>query len=353
MKRGKFTSTSQRKDKLLLVKSYMQQHNIKLIDACDLAGVHLRTYQRWIKIKDNIDKRILASHSPTNKLTQRERERILEVCNISAYASLPPSQIVPKLADEGIYLASESTFYRILKSANQLQHRLSAKPSIKKHKPKECIATQPNQVYTWDITYLSTNIKGIFFYLYMIVDIYSRKVVGFQVHDSENSQCASELLTHVCKQENIIPNQIILHSDNGSPMKGATMQYTMQQLGVISSYSRPSVSNDNPYSEALFRTVKHCPSYSGNFNSLQDSREWTAKFVRWYNYEHKHSSISFVSPDERHRGLDNKLLQQRRVVYEKARNANPKRWIKGVTRSWKYCKKVSLNPDGGSHQKAA
>lgn len=352
MKRGKLTPPAQRLDKISMVKGYCKR-KITLTDACDLAGINKRTYQRWILSSTHIDKRTISTHTPSNKLSQKERSNILQVCNSKEYSNLPPSQIVPILADKGIYIASESTFYRVLKTAHQLKHRLSSKPPTNRYKPKECIATGPNQVYTWDITYLHSNIKGRFFYLYMMIDIYSRKIVGFQVHDRESSYYASELLTHVCNQEKIQPNKAILHSDNGSPMKGATMQYTMQQLGIIPSYSRPSVSNDNPYSESLFRTIKHCPQYSGNFATLNYARKWSAKFVQWYNYKHKHSGISFVSPDERHRGLDKQLLAQRRSVYEKSKAANPKRWIKGITRSWCYFKKVSLNPDGENCKTAA
>ncbi len=350
--RGKFTTAEQRHNKLLLIKSYLQQ-DIKLLDACDLVNISVRTYQRWLSSAVQIDKRTIAIHTPANKLSEQERSEVIEVCNSAEYAALPPSQIVPSLADKGIYIASESTFYRILKEVNQLRHRRSSKPASKRYKPKECIASAPNQVYTWDITYLPSAVKGAFLYLYMMVDIYSRKIVGWQVHDSENSEYASQLLIHVCKQEGISSQQIILHSDNGSPMKGATMLYTMQQLCVIPSYSRPSVSNDNPYSESLFKTVKHCPGYSGRFASLTESRDWADKFVTWYNYEHKHSGISFVSPIERHKGKDRVLLNKRKSVYEQAMQQSPHRWAQKKIRCWKYINEVYLNPDSSSNKKAA
>jgi putative transposase len=350
--RGKLTISTQRSKTLLLIKGYIQQ-DIKLADACELANISVRTYQRWLSSTDQIDKRTTAIHIPANKLSEQERNAVIAVSNSKEYASLPPSQIVPSLADKGIYIASESTFYRILKSTNQLEHRRSSKPNSKRYKPKECIASAPNQVYTWDITYLPSLVKGVFLYLYMMVDIYSRKIVGWQVHDCENSKYASQLLIHVCQQEGITSKQITLHSDNGSPMKGATMLYTMQQLGVIPSYSRPSVSNDNPYSESLFKTVKHCPGYSGRFTGLTEARDWTHKFVTWYNYEHKHSGISFVSPDERHKGQDKALLNKRKSVYEHAMQHNPHRWVQKKIRCWEHTTNVYLNPDNGSHKKAA
>lgn len=164
------------------------------------------------------------------------------------------------LADEGIYVASESTLYRLLKKAKQLSHRGRCKP--KTHcKPQACVATAPNQVWSWDITYLPTSLKGQYFYLYMIMDIFSRKIVGFHVHEAESAEYASLLITQACFTEKIKKQQIVLHSDNGAPMKGLTMRATLEKLGVVPSFSRPSVSDDNPFSESLFKTLKYHPTF--------------------------------------------------------------------------------------------
>lgn len=312
--------------------------------ACKIIGISCRTLQRWQQ--DNThDGRIYAKHAPANKLTAMERQRIIRTANKSEYADLPPGKIVPKLADKGVYIASESTFYRVLKEVNQQQHRQKAKPDRQVKKPRALTATGPNQIFTWDITYLPTQVKGIFLYLYLVMDIYSRKIVGWQVHEEESSTLASGLMTDICQREGIMPDQVTLHSDNGSPMKGATMLATLQELGVIPSFSRPSVSNDNPYSESLFRTLKYRPEYPEKpFSNLLSARVWVQGFVDWYNYEHLHSAIQFVTPMQRHTGEDIAILEKRKWVYEQAKLKKPERWS-GEIRNWKPVAEVHLNPE--------
>jgi putative transposase len=194
-------------------------------------------------------------------------------------------------------------------------------------------------------TYLPTQLRGKFFYLYLFVDLFSRKVVGWQVFDSESAEQAAQLLQDICLRRAIAPNQLTVHSDNGSPMKGETMLATMQRLGVAHSRSRPSVSNDNPYSESLFKTLKYRPQLPLTaFADLLCARRWVAAWVRWYNEEHRHSAIRYVTPNERHARLDEKLLQARAEVYESARQKNPLRWSK-QTRDWGFIDTVTLNPD--------
>jgi len=256
---------------------------------------------------------------------------------------------VPSLADQGIYLASESSFYRVLREAGQLKNRGKANPRTVE-KPKPYVATGPNQVWTWDITYLPTAIKGSFYYLYMIMDIYSRKIVGWEIHENQTDELASDLAKRAYISEGIAGKDLVLHSDNGSPMKGATMLATLQKLGVATSFSRPSVSNDNPYSEALFKTLKYKPGYPVKpFESLEASRGWVLKFVRWYNESHKHSNLKFVSPALRHEGKDTEILKRRKEVYEEARKKNPIRWS-GKTRNWDAPEEVYLNPGRKTEQ---
>ena len=328
---------------------------IKLIDeakmsgarqskACKIIGISCRTLQRWQQ-DDTHDGRIDAKHAPANKLTVIERQRLIQTANKPEYADLPPGKIVPKLADKGVYIASESTFYRVLKEVNQLQHRQKAKPDRQVKKPRALTATGPNQIFTWDITYLPTQVKGIFLYLYLVMDIYSRKIVGWQVHEEESSTLASGLMTDICQREGIMPDQVTLHSDNGSPMKGATMLATLQELGVMPSFSRPSVSNDNPYSESLFRTLKYRPEYPEKpFSNLLSARGWVQGFVDWYNFEHLHSAIQFVTPAQRHTGEDIEILAKRKRVYEQAKLEKPERWS-GEIRNWKPVAEVYLNPE--------
>ncbi len=313
--------------------------------ACEVVGISTKTLQRWKQDGNAHDGRLDAKHAPANKLTVLERQRIIQTANKPEYAALPPSKIVPKLADEGVYIASESTFYRVLKEAKQLQHRLKSKPDQQIKKPRALTATGPDQIYTWDITYLPTQIKGIFLYLYLVMDIYSRKIVGWQVHEEESSTLASDLMTDICQREGIMPDQVTLHSDNGSPMKGATMLATLQELGVIPSFSRPSVSNDNPYSESLFRTLKYRPEYPEKpFSNLLSARRWVQGFVDWYNFEHLHSTIQFVTPNQRHTGEDIEILAKRKRVYEQAKLEKPERWS-GEIRNWKPVAEVYLNPE--------
>lgn len=316
-------------------------------NACEIIGISAKTFQRWHVNSDKQDGRIESKHSPKHKLTELERQRIINVTNKPEYASLPPSQIVPRLADKGIYIASEASFYRVLKEHNQLKHREKSKPSRNIHKPRALVATAPNQIYTWDITYLPTQVKGIYLYLYLVIDIYSRKIVGWQIHNEELSALAADLMTDICQREKIQRNQVTLHSDNGSPMKGATMLATLQELGVVPSFNRPSVSNDNPYSESIFRTLKYRPEYPEKpFEEISSARDWVSGFVQWYNHEHRHSGIKFTTPQERHTGRDIEILANRILVYKQAKLSNPLRWS-GSIKNWDHIEAVYLNPEKG------
>lgn len=255
---------------------------------------------------------------------------------------LSPSQIVPTLADRGSYIASESSFYRVLKENKMLEHRGKSKRPEQK-RPAPLVARAPNEIYSWDITYLKGPVTGQFFYLYMFMDIFSRKVVGYEVHENECMIKSSCLIEEICGKEEIEKDQVTLHSDNGGAMKGATMLATLQRLGIVPSFSRPRVSDDNPFSESLFKTVKYCPSYPNRpFESLDKARKWVDNFVDWYNNRHLHSGIKFVTPADRHAGKDEEILQRRRIVYETAKLKNPNRWSRG-TRNWDRIDKVNLN----------
>ncbi len=314
--------------------------------ACEIANISLRTLQRWHENEGLNDQRGSRKIAPSNKLTDEEKAQILDVCNQKRFRSLSPKQIVPILADEGTYIASESSFYRVLHDAEQVHHRgRTAAPGNKPARPEACIATGKNQVWSWDITYLYSKVKGRYFYLYLFMDIFSRKIVGWEVHDHESSELAAGVLRKTKFAEQLPPgHEVILHSDNGSPMKGATMLATMQKLGVVPSFSRPSVSNDNPYSESLFKTLKYTPVYPTKpFDSLEDAREWVHQFAQWYNTKHRHSALKYVTPVQRHTGKDIALLELRRELYEAAKRSNPERWS-GKTRDWTHNPVVKLNP---------
>lgn len=311
--------------------------------ACRLVGLSVRTVERWRTGLDT-DARHGPHHRPANQLTPRERGAILEVVTSAAYRELSPHQIVPHLADAGRYLASESTIYRILREERLLQHRGRAKAPVRRP-PRAHVATGPNQLWSWDITYLRTPVRGVFVYLYLMLDVWSRKVVGWAVHDVESAECAAALFLTSCRAQQLDPAGIVLHADNGGPMKGATMVATLERLGVLASFSRPGVSNDNPYSEALFRTLKYRPAFPTQpFADLVVARAWVEAFVHWYNTQHLHSAIRFVTPADRHAGRDIALLLHRDAVYSRARRRTPARWS-GAIRDWKPIPAVRLNPE--------
>ena len=269
--------------------------------------------------------------------------KIVDVANSAAFRDMSPKQIVPKLADQGIYIGSESSFYRVLKEQKMINHRQQSKPTTH-HRPNAHVATGPCQVWSWDITYLRSPVRGMFFYLYMFVDVWSRKVVAATVFEEESMDHSARLFTRACFTHGVSPEGLVLHSDNGGPMKGSTMLATLQKLGVVPSFSRPMVSDDNPYSESLFRTMKYRPQYpSKAFENLAHAQKWVDEFVCWYNTRHLHSAIRFVTPDDRHYGRERHILANRQFVYEKARRCHPKRWSRH-TRNWSPVPLVWLNP---------
>jgi len=281
---------------------------------------------------------------PRNKLTIEERAEMLAIANSADYGSLPPSQIVPALADNGRYIASESSFYRVLRENNQQHHR-GRSQAANRGAATTHTATAPNQVWCWDITWLGGPAKGVFYYLYLILDLYSRKVVGWEIHEQESAGQASTLMKKAHLRENVGITPLVLHSDNGSPMKGASLLATLYELGVASSYSRPRVSNDNAYAESIFKTCKYRPDYpSQGFTTLEDARDWVLKFVHWYNYQHKHSGLKFVTPVQRHNGEDAAVIANRQRVYQEAKASNPGRWTGGI-RNWDLPTSVCLNPE--------
>jgi transposase InsO family protein len=318
--------------------------------ACGTIGLHPRTEQRWRAQGGGEDLRAGPLSAPANKLTEAERAEVLSVANSADFQELSPKQIVPQLADAGTYLASESTFYRILRAERQTAHRERSRPPV--NRPKELVATGPNQIWSWDITYMPSNVRGTFFFHYLFVDIFSRKIVGHAVHERESMEHAATLVREAAAREDVRSNTVTLHADNGGPMKGATMLATLQRLGIVASFSRPHTSDDNPFSESLFRTMKYRPEYpDGPFSSLDEARAWVAAFIDWYNNEHLHSAIRFVTPAQRHRG-EAAVLQHRARVYAAARARTPQRW-RGPIRNWTPAGPVTLNPDPARHTAGA
>ena len=329
------------------------QAGARLHLACKTAGIDVRTLQRW-KACDGLDSgdgRPAAKRPvPAHALNPEERMEVLRIANEPRFADLPPSRIVPTLADEGVYLASESTFSRILREHGQNAHRGHAKAPRAARPPTTHIAAAPRQVWCWDMTYLPAMVAGMWFHLYLILDLYSRKIVGWEVHDSDHAEHAAHLVRRTALAEGIaaMVAKPVLHGDNGATLKATTVLAMLNWLGVKPSYSRPRVSDDNAYAEALFRTAKYRPEFPAKgFATLGDARTWAADFVRWYNLEHRHSGIRYVTPSERHEGRDHAILAARDAVYEEAKARNPGRWS-GKTRNWSPVGPVALNPERDS-----
>ena len=291
---------------------------------------------------------------PSHALSEAERAHLLVVANEPRFASVPPARIVPMLADEGIYLASESTFSRVLKTHGQTAHRGRAKAPRAVRPPTTHIATEPRQVWCWDMTYLPAQVMGRWYHLYLILDLYSRKIVGWEVHDSDHADHAAHLVRRTALAEGIasLAAKPVLHGDNGSTLKATTVLAMLNWLGVKPSYSRPRVSDDNAYAESLFRTAKYRPEFPAKgFVDLDQARAWAAGFVHWYNVDHRHSGIRYVSPAQRHAGDDHAILAARHDLYRNARETNPARWS-GNTRNWSPIGAVTLNPERDSIIKA-
>ena len=318
--------------------------------ACETAGIDVRTLQRW-KASDGLksgDRRPTAPRpTPAHALSASERAEVLRVANEPRFADVPPARIVPMLADEGVYVASESTFARVLREQGQNAHRGRAKAPRPSRAPTTHIARAPREVWCWDMTYLPADVIGRWFYLYLILDVYSRKIVGWEVHDTDDADHAAYLARRTALAEGIaaLKTKPVLHGDNGATLKATTVLAMLNWLGVKPSYSRPRVSDDNAYAEALFRTAKYRPEFpTKGFLSLDDARNWAAAFVHWYNFEHRHSGIRYVSPAARHAGQDKDILAARHDLYLQARNRNPSRWS-GPTRDWSHIPAVALNPE--------
>lgn len=322
----------------------------RLKSACKVAGVDARTVQRW-KAGPGLQRGDGRPHAhretPAHALSAAERDCILQIANEPRFAELPPARIVPMLADEGIYVASESSFSRVLRAHGQVRHRGRSKTPQRKRPPSTHIAMAPRQLWCWDLTFLASRVLGQWFYLYLILDVYSRKIVGFEVHETDSSDHAVELLRRTALAEGIhaLQKKPVLHGDNGATMKATTVLAMLHWLRIKPSYSRPRVSDDNAFVEALFRTAKYRPQFPSNgFTDLEDARRWASDFVRWYNHDHRHSAIRYVSPAERHAGHDRDILARRHALYGRARAANPRRWSRH-TRNWQPIAAVTLNPE--------
>ncbi|HEX8538494.1 MAG TPA: IS3 family transposase [Cystobacter sp.] len=310
-----------------------QSAGARLSAICQLLGISPRTVQRWRKQPGQQDRRPLRRDPPANRLSEEEREQVLRLMRAHAHPRLTPRHLVARLADQGLYVASESTMYRLLRSPPPppLPH---ARPQARAQPPLQLhVADRPNLIWSWDISRLKGSVRHRAFYLYLVMDVFSRRIMGWHVNDHESSRAAALFIRGTCEAHGIHQRRLLLHSDNGGPMRARRMKAMLDRLGIRPSFSRPRTSSDNAYSEALFRTMKRHPSYPRVFSSLEQARAWMLHFVHWYNRERPHSGISFITPDCRHFGREDELLARRNRLYELAQARRPERWSRGA-RVW-------------------
>ncbi|MCP5035040.1 MAG: IS3 family transposase [Actinomycetia bacterium] len=259
------------------------------------------------------------------RIPDAERDEIRAVLCSDAFCDLAPAQIYATLLDNGMYLCSERTMYRILAEDNLVGERRRGHRRSS-YEPPRVQASGPNQAWTWDISYLRGPASRVWFYLYVLIDIYSRKIVGWTIDTVESETVAHRLIGETCKREGINEGQLLLHSDRGAQMTSSTIAELLESLGVTRSLSRPRTSNDNPYSEAAFKTVKYRPDYPERFGDIAQARTWMRKFVVWYNTEHYHSGIGYLHPADVHAGTHHDTINARQAVLDEAYQANPERF---------------------------
>jgi putative transposase len=273
--------------------------------------------------------RLQEPRSSPRALSATEKTTVREVLNSERFADLAPRQVYGTLLDEGEYYCSISTMYRILGEQGEVNERRQQRTHPTYTRP-ELLATGPNQVWSWDITWLRGPGKWQHFYLYVILDIFSRYVVGWLLAEVEAADLAEQLIGETCRKQGIQRDQLTLHADRGAPMTAQAVAQLLEELGVTKSHSRPHTSDDNPFSEAQFKTLKYRPDYPERFESLADAREWVTAFFDWYNNEHRHSSLGLMTPAAVHWGLDRRLTLQRQQVLQTAYAAHPERFVKGL-----------------------
>jgi putative transposase len=260
-------------------------------------------------------------------LSPAERAELHRVLDAAEHVDEAPATVYAKLLDQGVYLASVSTMYRVLRAHDEVheRRRQARHPAAKK---PELLATKPNQVYSWDITKLLGPVKWTWFYLYVLIDIFSRYVPGWMLAHAENARLAEALLADTTAKQHITYGQLTIHADRGSPMTAKPVAFLLADLGVTKSHSRPHCSNDNPYSESQFRTMKYRPTFPDRFGSYQDAHAFCGRFFRWYNEEHRHSGIGFHIPADVHYGRAELVRAQRADVLGAAYAAHPERFVR-------------------------
>jgi len=309
--------------------------------ACEVLGVSRASFYRYIS---PAPEPAAVRPAPPLSLTHEERRQVLEQLYSERFRDLAPMEVYASLLDDGRYLCSARTMYRILSAEHggvKERRRHVQRPQYVK---PELLATAPNQVWSWDITKLKGPAKWTYFYLYVILDIFSRYVVGWMVAHREQKSLAKRLIEETCDKQQIQPGQLSVHADRGSSMKSKVVAELLADLGVTKTHSRPHVSNDNPYSEAQFKTLKYCPQFPAGFGSIQDSRSFCQNFFNWYNKEHRHSGIALMTPEQVHYNRAEEVTGHRAAVLASAFEKNPNRFKYKLPVPQRVPKEVWINP---------
>lgn len=283
------------------------------------------------------------SPPPARALIAEERAKVLDVLHSNEYLDASPAEVYSDLLSNGKYLCSIRTMYRVLESANEVCERRNRAKRPVYQKP-ELVATAPNQVWSWDISKLRTGKPFSYLFLYVILDIYSRYVVGWMIAERENSNLATLLIEETYIRHGVEPEQLILHADNGPQMVSGTTAQLCGKLGIMRSHNRPYVSNDNPFSESLFATGKQHHLFPKTFGGLNDGLTWGRQFFPWYNQKHCHSGLAYLTPQQVHMGTYMNVLEKRQTALEAAYARNPERFVKGKPKAGKLPKAVWINP---------
>lgn len=294
--------------------------------ACRSLGIARASFYRFLSPRtDSPAPR--KEYRPDRSLSESERQQVLEVLHADRFVDQPPGEVYATLLDEGIYLCSVRTMYRILEAEGEVRERRDQARHPAYAKP-ELLATQPNQLWSWDITKLLGPAKWTYYYLYVILDGFSRYGVGWMVAHRESAELAKRLIRESCRKQGIVAEPLTLHADRGSSMKSKEVAMLLADLGVTKTHSRPHVSNDNPYSESQFKTLKYRPEFPARFGSIQDARIFCQEFFTWYNGEHHHSGIGWLTPETVHYGLAQSTLSARQEVLNEAYQRHPERFVK-------------------------
>ena len=308
--------------------------------ACHALGVSRATFYRR---RRPVPGRQQPRPTPARALCGSERERVLDVLAWPRFVDRSPAEVAATLLDEGEYLCSERTMYRVLAANQPVRERRNQREHPQYAKP-ELVAEAPNQTWSWDITKLLGPTKWTYFYLYVLLDIFSRYAVGWMVANRENSALAGRLIEETCRKQGVEPRVLTLHSDRGAPMTSKCTAQLLADLGVTRSLSRPQVSDDNPFSEAQFKTLKYHPGFPGRFPDIAAATDFCRSFFPWYNTEHRHAGIAMLTPDDVHHGRARAVLARRERTLEAAWDNHPERFVRGIPKPRPLPKQVWINP---------